>query len=471
MAEIFLAELHADAGFARTLVVKRILPHLSTDPDFIKMFIDEAVIAARLVHPNLVAVHDFGSLDGAYYMAMEHVDGVDVHRLLQRAKVLERPLTAAEVATLGAEAARGLAYAHALRREDGQPLCLVHRDISPHNLMVSVGGDVKVMDFGIAKAAAGSPRTAVGVLKGKLAYMAPEQAAGGAAEQRSDQFSLGVVLWEALTGRRLFMTEPQAHEVQLLSMVQACQVPSIRSLRPEVSATLERIIMRTLAREPAARYPDMTALEHDLTNFRFALGEAGIVHLGDLMRELAPYQGAEAGTWSWQSEDAQDKSAGITRKLPLARASGVPAATAGYISRTPLWARSLANLTMLLILLGGLAYPLFWPGPAGGAGATAPPPPPLARLLLWHRPNALQAATPLPVLPPPPSDRGRLSLRTQGPELEVYLGDRRLGTTPLADEDVPAGRLELRLVNERADISRQLTIEVPAGGSILDILP
>ena len=476
MAELFLAELHGDGGFAKTLVVKRILPHLSSDPDFIKMFIDEALIAARLTHPNVVAVHDFGTLQGSYYMAMEYVPGVDLHRLLRRAAAVQRQLTAAEVATLGADAARGLAYAHSLTDDAGQPLELVHRDISPQNLMLSVSDGVKLMDFGIAKAAARCTRTATGVLKGKLAYMAPEQAAGADADQRADQFSLGVVLWEALVGERLFRGDQEA---QLMRRVMACDIPNVRSRRPDVPVALERILSRALAADPNARYPDVAALEAELTAFRFSLGAAGNVHLGDLVRELnTDAEAAEVVDWSWRHGPAEAPLAGTRRLVPASATTPATPATPPrrrsppsrrslgpaprQIPAAASWepgpqgssalARRCSSALALAVLTLGLSYPWLWPE----TQAVPSGPPELAHLQL----------------PPAPAPQhGRLSLRTDGPELEVYLGEQRLGATPLADEEVPAGRLELRLVNERAGISRPHTIDVPAGGSTIDVVP
>ncbi|HET6344683.1 MAG TPA: serine/threonine-protein kinase, partial [Myxococcota bacterium] len=297
MAEIFLASLHGDAGFEKKVVVKRILPHLGADADFVKMFIDEAVVAARLSHPNIVQVYDFGNVAGSYYIAMEYIEGVDLHGVLRQSQERDRPLTPAEVAAIGEGIARGLSYTHNLSDDAGTPLGIVHRDVSPHNVMLSLTGDPKVMDFGIAKAAARATRTATGTIKGKLAYMAPEQAMGRSADKRSDQFSLGIALWECLSGERLFVSDT---EVSLIQRVIACEVPPLRSLRPEVPEALEKIVMRALAKDPAERYPDLADMQAELKAFRYALGPAGMADLADLAREFMPPGHPEPSpSWSY----------------------------------------------------------------------------------------------------------------------------------------------------------------------------
>ncbi|HSR98667.1 MAG TPA: serine/threonine-protein kinase [Kofleriaceae bacterium] len=199
MAEVFLAQQRGLEGFDRRVAVKRILPHLSDAPDFIKMFLSEAKLAAQLSHPNIVHIYDFGKVDDDYFIAMEYVDGVHAGRLV---KASER-LPPAMVARLGADAAAALHHAHALRA-NGQPIGLVHRDVSPPNLMISFDGVVKLCDFGIAKAAALSQQlTNPGQVKGKYAYMSPEQTTGSPLDGRSDVFSLGIVLWELLAGRTI----------------------------------------------------------------------------------------------------------------------------------------------------------------------------------------------------------------------------------------------------------------------------
>lgn len=505
MAEIFLAALHGDAGFEKKVVVKRILPHLGQDADFVKMFIDEAVVAARLTHPNIVQVHDFGSEEGSYYIAMEYIDGLDLHRLLRQVQASGRRLSPAEVATLGEGIARGLSYTHNLTDDAGTPLGIVHRDVSPHNVILSVTGDVKVMDFGIAKAAARATRTATGTIKGKLAYMSPEQAMGKSATKWSDQFALGVVLWECLTGQRLFVSDT---DVNLIQTVIACEIPSLRGLRPDVPEALEAIIMRALQKDPADRFPDLSDMEAALTAFHFTLGANGIVNVGQLAKTLRSQLG-DVSTWSWADRNSPVGTRPVARPThngtpatnseastprptgpllsaamgaqsdamltprPSVRVTGTVSQEALQErparkrsrdlrttiridrSRTPwlpetVWQSRRAIFSGMLVMLIGVALPMLW-----WSSAAAP------------RPAIAASQPPFPPLAAPPTPRvgtGHLTLSTDGPAVNVYLGGTCLGQTPLADEEVPAGRLELRLVNERAGIWRSFEIEVPEGG-------
>ena len=321
MAEIFLAALHGDEGFEKKVVLKRILPHLGQDADFVRMFIDEAMVASRLSHPNIIEVYDFGHAEGSYFMAMEYVEGIDLHQVLQQAKVLGQRLTVAEVAAIGERIARGLAYTHNLIDDDGVPLSIVHRDVSPHNIMISHLGAVKVMDFGIAKAAARATRTVTGTIKGKLAYMSPEQARGESATKLSDQFALGIVLWECLVGRKLFEGES---DVTLLQRVAACNVPNLTVLCPEVPPSLSRIVQRALSCNPNSRYADLEELADALTAVRYSLGAAGIVKLDDVVNRYA-VRGQETQSWSW-AEQQVASSGGGTRVLaaPPAEPSSGP---------------------------------------------------------------------------------------------------------------------------------------------------
>ena len=277
MAEIFLASLQGDAGFTKRVVLKRILPHLEDDHDFVRMFIDEATLAAQLSHPNIVQVHDFGCVDGSHFIVMEHVEGIDLHRLLRTWEATGRRLAAAEVAAIGEWVARGLAYTHSRTDAEGRALNIVHRDVSPHNIMLSVTGEAKVMDFGIAKAAARRARTATGTVKGKLAYMSPEQARGEGTSWASDQFSLGAVLWEALSGRRLYQADS---DVALMQHALAGDIPPLAEVAPHAPVALAAIIQRALSIDPQGRHASLVEMAEALAAFRFGMGVAGQVDLG-----------------------------------------------------------------------------------------------------------------------------------------------------------------------------------------------
>ena len=283
MAEIFLARLHGEGGFSKELVVKRILPQFGEDEDFVRMFIDEAVLAAHINHPNVVQIYDFGSHEGVYFIAMEYIDGIDLRQLLKRARNGRRALHPAEVAAIGEQVAAGLYFAHCAKDAEGRALGLVHRDISPHNIMISRAGDVKIMDFGIAKAHARATKTATGTIKGKVAYMAPEHAGGDAAGAHSDQFSLGAVLWELLAGERLYAGES---ELELFRDVIGHRIRDLGMFREDVPDALKQVVERTIAKEPSARFDSLAELGTALSHFRFSLGTEGAVQLGALFEEL-----------------------------------------------------------------------------------------------------------------------------------------------------------------------------------------
>ena len=205
MGEIFLARERGVAGFDRQVVVKLLIPELAEQPDLVTLFIDEARIAANLAHPNIVQIFDFGRDDGSYFLAMEYVPGQNLARLCARAVRDPSGLFTRELAVhVVAEMARGLDHAHRAKDADGKALGIVHRDVSPHNLLLSIHGDVKVMDFGIAKAANALHRTATGVIRGKYGYMSPEQLAGEDLDLTTDVYSAGIVLWELTLMRRLW---------------------------------------------------------------------------------------------------------------------------------------------------------------------------------------------------------------------------------------------------------------------------
>jgi serine/threonine protein kinase len=242
MAEVFVAKTFGAEGFVKDVVIKRILPAFCQDPEFVRMFINEARLAANLQHANIVQIYDFNHVDGVHYIAMEWVDGLDLRRIFQAAARRAMPIPQRMVVHVGVETLKGLHYAHT-RSEGGQPLRLVHRDISPHNLLVSFGGEIKITDFGIAKAAAlaGASNSAI---KGKLAYMSPEQASNQLIDGRTDLFALGIVLWELLTGERLYHG---ASEAEVYSKVRQAEIQRPSERRPSIPVELEQVVMRMLA--------------------------------------------------------------------------------------------------------------------------------------------------------------------------------------------------------------------------------
>jgi serine/threonine protein kinase len=284
MAEIFLARGASTAGIERYVVLKRVLRERATDAAFVRMFLDEARLAAQLQHPNIAQVYDIGKLGDSYFFTMEYVHGETVRALLHRSHGLRRPIPIASVLTVAAGAAAGLHHAHGRIGMDGTPLGIVHRDVSPSNLMVSYEGNVKLVDFGVAKAAHQSVETRSGTVKGKIAYLSPEQCRGRNIDRRSDLFSLGIVIWEMLTTERLFR-QPSDFETMAAIVNTPTDPPSTR--RPDVPPELDALALKLLAKEPADRYQTADELlehiEHIAVRTGSALSTAG---LGRVIREL-----------------------------------------------------------------------------------------------------------------------------------------------------------------------------------------
>jgi serine/threonine protein kinase len=258
MAEIFLARQAGLEGFEKLLVLKRILPHLAENEDLVEMFLREARVAAHLNHPNIIQIYDLGRESGAYFIAMEYLHGQDARKVWRRSEKLGSPIPIPLVARIVMDAAAGLDHAHKKADPQGHPLRIIHRDVSPHNILLSFEGAVKVVDFGIAKAADQASKTRSGVLKGKYSYMSPEQAAGKEIDQRTDQFALGIVLWELLTLKRLFK---RGSDVQTLAAVTECAVATPWETNPRVPRPLGEIALKALAHDPAQRYRDLSEMQ------------------------------------------------------------------------------------------------------------------------------------------------------------------------------------------------------------------
>jgi serine/threonine-protein kinase len=263
MAEIWLARQSGLQGFEKLVVIKRMANATEAEPEFIEMFLTEARLAAQLSHPHIVQIFDLGEEAGAFYMAMEYLDGEDLARIRRAGNQLGKPLPDALVAFLIAQAAAGLHYAHTRAGLDGKPLAIVHRDVSPQNLIVTWDGSLKIVDFGIAKAATQS--TVSGKLKGKLGYMAPEQARLEPVDARSDVFALGVVLFELLTHTRLL---PKLGDADILATIAGdVQLPRPSERRPGVPYDLERIVLRAMSRDPAERYQSAREMQEALEGY------------------------------------------------------------------------------------------------------------------------------------------------------------------------------------------------------------
>ena len=261
MAELFLARTASSAGVERYVVLKRVLPHRAHDHHFVSMFLDEARLAAQLQHPNIAQVFDTGKLGDSYFFSMEYVHGETVRELAHRAHELGEAIPLGCVLTIAASAAAGLHHAHERLGLDGTPLGIVHRDVSPSNLMVSFEGNVKLVDFGVAKTTDSTVETQTGTVKGKISYLSPEQCRGRVADRRSDLFSLGIVIWELLVGDRLYKRDSDFEAME--SIVHQPPVPPSK-LRPEIPPELDAIVLKLLAKAPGDRYQTADELYDEL---------------------------------------------------------------------------------------------------------------------------------------------------------------------------------------------------------------
>jgi len=270
MAEVFRAKISSSHGFEKVLVVKRILPHLAADPNFVAMFIDEAKLTAQLTHPKIVQVLDFGEVRGQYFTALEFIDGFDGLGLLRIAAQKRVHVPRALAVFIVSEVLEALDYAHNARDMEGKPMQIVHRDISPSNIFISKRGDVKLGDFGIAHAQRRESKTQAGTLKGKYGYMSPEQVVGKPIDARSDLFAVGVVLAELLTGRRLFSAPA---DLDVLLKVRDVKLDRLDKYGADLPKALDVIVRRALKKNPRDRFGSAAAFREELSDYLFASGQ------------------------------------------------------------------------------------------------------------------------------------------------------------------------------------------------------
>ena len=269
MAEIFKGRALSLDGIERPVAIKRILPSLSQNRKFLKMFIDEARLSMRLSHANIVQVFDVGRADDTYFLVMEFVDGSNIRRIVQKSAEIGYQIPTAVALNIVIEICRGLATAHEASDATGAPLGIVHRDVSPPNILISWSGEVKITDFGLAKAVSQLERTEPGIVKGKFSYLSPEAAEAKEVDARSDIFSAGIILHELLTGRRLFMGKSDLDTVEL---VKKCQIPLPSSIQASIKPELDAIVLKALAKDRRRRYQSAREFGDDMADFLFANG-------------------------------------------------------------------------------------------------------------------------------------------------------------------------------------------------------
>jgi eukaryotic-like serine/threonine-protein kinase len=283
MAEVFKGVAESLQGFRKNVAIKRILPNLTKNQKFVTMFLDEARLSLFLQHANIVQVFDIGHTDETYFIVMEFVDGVDLKAIFEWRRRIRKRLTIGQCIYMIMEVCKGLAYAHDLPHpETGRPLGIVHRDISPANVLISRNGEIKLADFGLAKAASQVEATDPGVVKGKMSYLSPEAARGENVDHRADIFAVGILLYEALTSKRLFYGES---DYQTVEMVRNAKIPSISQQNPEVEPEFEEIVRKALARRVEDRFQTATDLQDALAHYWFSRGLKMIQRdISDLVR-------------------------------------------------------------------------------------------------------------------------------------------------------------------------------------------
>jgi hypothetical protein len=328
MAEVFRAKITSSHGFEKILVVKRILPHLAADPNFVSMFIDEAKLTAQLTHPKIVQVLDFGEVRGQFFTALEYIDGFDGLGLLRVAAQKRVHVPRALAVFIVSEVLEALDYAHNARDMEGKPMQIVHRDISPSNIFISKRGDVKLGDFGIAHAQRRESKTQAGTLKGKYGYMSPEQVVGRPIDERSDLFAVGVVLAELLTGRRLFSAPA---DLDVLLKVRDVKLDRLDKYGADLPTALDRIVRRALLKNPRERFATAAEFREALADYLFASGQR--VGANDLR--------AFTGTLFDTSPDAAARLLQDARRMEMpkaaakAEAAEIAAASASAVGAPP----------------------------------------------------------------------------------------------------------------------------------------
>ncbi|MDI1475872.1 protein kinase [Polyangium sp. y55x31] len=270
MAEVFLAESAGIEGFKKRVAIKKVLPHLSEKKRFIAMFLDEARLSANLTHSNVAQVFDIGVGDNAYFIVMEYVDGSDLKAVIEYLRKMKRPFPVEVAVYIAEKICDGLAYAHEAKNPEGQPLRIVHRDVSPANVLITKYGEIKIVDFGLAKATSQLEKSEPGIVKGKFGYLSPEATQGLEVDVRTDVFAVGIILWEMLAQKRLFHGD---NDLQTVMRVREAVVPPLAQLNKDVPPELEKIINRALARDPEKRYQGARELGRALNGFLFKFGK------------------------------------------------------------------------------------------------------------------------------------------------------------------------------------------------------
>ncbi|MFT3711904.1 MAG: serine/threonine-protein kinase [Archangium sp.] len=470
MAEVWLAKLDGPQGFQKRIALKRMTGTLAEQPQFVAMFLDEARLMAGLSHPHIAQVFELGERDESFYVAMEFIDGQTVQHLMRAVTRANVRLPVELAVKIVRDAADALHYAHTRVDDAGRPLNIIHRDVSPQNLMVTYEGVPKLLDFGIAKAATRSNATEAGQLRGKLSYMPPEQARGELIDARADQFALGVTLFEMLTHTRMY---PPLKEMDLFRLVATKSEPyeTPHQREPSVPEEVSAIVAKMMSREPDGRYASMAEVRDTLTAYLQTISQTlpSSEALATFMQATFPPE---------------------SRKVPTSVSGGFPVVQNSRVStvtRTPRGRRRgalIAGVAGLVVLgLSALAFAM-WPraevkAPEPLVKNVPPEPPPPAPEPV--APVVVDAGAPVLAveeddeLPDDlvvdagpgkkaakPKAKGKLSLVTS-PWSNVYFGKKNLGETPLTNVSLPAGKHRLLLINDERKLRTTIEVEIKPG--------
>jgi serine/threonine-protein kinase len=501
MGEVYLARQEGLKGFSKTVVVKRILDHLAEDAAFSQMFINEARVSALLTHPNIVQVFDLGEEEGGLFLAMEYVHGQSLRKIGQALSRRKETMPHDLAARICQQALLGLSHAHRAVGEDGKPLNLVHRDVSPDNVLVGYDGSVKVTDFGIAKATATSQHTQSGVVKGKVAYMPPEQLKAEGVDERTDLYAMGVVLYELLSGKRPFAGHTDTH--LMLAIVQD-EPKRFEEQGVKVDEPLERIVFKALQKTPATRYPNAAAMAQALDAYAHGARssmEQTAIH--DLLVHLFGEESAKPPTTAVDVTTLLDEN--VTRPAPVTgpvpqlyetdsneiqiatKTSEAMATPSGTVTAAALKSGPSPLLWLLvpgvLVAAGGAAFvfarahdapPVEKPATVAVAqqpakepeappvkqdpAPTAPPAPETAKTEAAPEPAAAAAA------PATVAKTGKLEIDVV-PWGQVFAGKKLLGITPMDPVTLPTGTQTLTVKNPDLNVEKKVKVVIPPGGT------
>jgi serine/threonine-protein kinase len=473
MGEIFLGMRQGLEGFSKMFVIKRMAGHLTKDNDFLRMFIEEARLAARLEHPNIVKTYEFGDHEGQYYTVMEYLAGEDLHTILNQIPTTRHNQIPLPLAVhIVSQICNGLHFAHELTDHEGSPLNLVHRDINPANIIVTYTGEVKIIDFGVAKVSTAAKKTLAGVIKGRVAYMSPENILARGVDRRSDVFSAGIILWELLVGRPLFARDGDA---ATMYAVLNDPIPKPSKERPDVPPQLDALVARALSRTPATRFASADDMRAALDRVAASLPKVDGRAIGQMMEDAFGSTRAHAKRSITQLRS-------LARNIPLvmrtpttlsARTPPPGTVPAGSLVRAEAPAAAPTairrNLSLLVIasavasVVSVAVIATFGPWrsanpgwPAAALAARAPSGPTAA--------GVDAGASPAPPVPAPAGTRaqgraqGTLSLKTR-PNAVVYLDGEPIGQGSFSRRPIPNGPHELSVkIPGRAPLSRSISI-------------